>query len=413
MNEPSMKLTSCPATTVLVGRQPIYGRNMELFAYELLFRGDETNQATILDGDHATAQVVLNAFSEIGLDQIVNGYLAFVNITRSFLVEGHCLSLPKERVVLEVLETIAPDREVVTALTNLVHTGYQIALDDFVYQTSLQSLVDLAKIIKVDVLALSREAIQVHVQTLRQYPVKLLAEKVETHEDFRFCRDMGFDYFQGYFFCKPNIVRAHRIPGSRLAVLTLLAELQDPDVRIQRIQEIIKQDLSLSYKILKYVNSAFFSLPRKVDSINQAVCMVGLERLKIWTSLLLLSKIEEKPLLLLMLAVTRAKMCEQLALAQREPRTDQYFTVGLLSVLDGLFDQSMEELVASLPLATEIVQALLHREGLLGETLACVVAYEQGDWEVVTRYGVPLDVVKKAFLEAVTWTTTLLPLLEK
>jgi len=192
--------------TAFVGRQPIYGRSIDVFAYELLFRNDEVNRASFMDGNAATAQVMLNTFVEIGLDHIVDHHLAFINLTRDFVLGNYCIALPKDRVVLEVLENMGVDQELIDALNRLSGLGYRIALDDFVYHESLKPLVELADIIKVDVLALDRKTVAEHVEILRQYPVKLLAEKVETHEEFEFCRDLGFDYFQGYFFCKPKII---------------------------------------------------------------------------------------------------------------------------------------------------------------------------------------------------------------
>ncbi len=397
--------------TALVGRQPIYGREVDVFAYELLFRNSEVNQASFVDGDMATAQVMLNAFMEIGIDNIVDQHLAFINLTRGFIVAGHCFALPKDRVVLEVLETVEVDEDVITALTRLSKEGYRIALDDFVYHESLQPLVDLADIIKIDVMELDRETIKEHVRILRQQPVKLLAEKVETHEDFEFCKELGFDHFQGYFFCKPKIIMVKRIPANRMATLTLLAQLQDPSLEISKLEGIIKQDLSLSYKVLRYVNSAFFALPKKMDSINQAVCMVGMERLKTWASLIILASMEDKPIALVVTAIVRGKMCEKLAVAHGKADPEQYFTVGLFSVLDGLFDRPMDDIVQSLPLSEEVHQALVKREGTLGSTLECVLAYERGDWDFVCGSGMNLEATRTSYLEAISWTSSMLPLL--
>ena len=412
MAEAAASTTGTDTHTAFVGRQPIYGRSIDVFAYELLFRSNEINQASFMDGDAATAQVMLNTFVEIGLDRIVDHHLAFINLTRDFVLGNYCVALPKDRVVLEVLENMDVDEELMEALQRLSGLGYRIALDDFVYHESLRPLVELADIIKVDVLELDRETVMQHVEILRQYPVKLLAEKVETHEEFEFCLDLGFDYFQGYFFCKPKVISAKPMPANRMAVLALLTQLQDPTIEISQLERIIQKDLSLGSEVLRYINSAFFEMPKQIDSINQAVYTVGADRLRMWASLLMLARIEEKPVELFVTAIVRARMCEQLALARHVREVDQYFTVGLFSILDGLLDQPMADIIPTLPLEREIRQALLDGQGLLGMTLACVLAYERGDWDAVLSHGVEVETVKAAYLEAISWASYITPLLK-
>ncbi|MDA0738921.1 MAG: HDOD domain-containing protein [Nitrospirae bacterium] len=400
------------SNVAFVGRQPIYGRSIDVFAYELLFRNNEVNRASFTDGDAATAQVMLNTFVEIGLDHIVDHHLAFINLTRDFVLGNYCVALPKDRVVLEVLENMGVDQELMDALQRLSKLGYRIALDDFVYHESLKPLVEIADIIKVDVLELDRETVAEHVKILRQYPVKLLAEKVETHEEFEFCRDLGFDYFQGYFFCKPNVISAKPMPVNRMAILALLTQLQNPTIEISQLERIIQEDFSLGAQVLRYINSAFFEMPKQIDSIDQAVYMVGTDRLRTWASLLMLARIEDKPVELFVTAIVRARMCEQLALVHHVRDVDQYFTVGLFSILDGLLDQPLEDIIPTLPLGLDIQEGLVHKKGSLGMTLDCVLAYERGDWDSVLCHGVEVETAKAAYLEAISWTSNLVPLLK-
>lgn len=412
MIEVSASSKAVDSNVAFVGRQPIYGRSIDVFAYELLFRNNEINRASFTDGDAATAQVMLNTFVEIGLDHIVDHHLAFINLTRDFVLGNYCVALPKDRVVLEVLENMGVDQELMNALQRLSKLGYRIALDDFVYHESLKPLVEIADIIKVDILELDRETVAEHVKILRQYPVKLLAEKVETHEEFEFCRDLGFDYFQGYFFCKPNVISAKPMPVNRMAILALLTQLQNPTIEISQLERIIQEDFSLGAQVLRYINSAFFEMPKQIDSIDQAVYMVGTDRLRTWASLLMLARIEDKPVELLVTAIVRARMCEQLALAYQVRDVDQYFTVGLFSILDGLLDQPLEDIIPTLPLGLDIQEALVHKTGSLGMTLDCVLAYERGDWDTVLCHGVEVETVKAAYLEAISWTSYLVPLLK-
>ncbi|HLA75596.1 MAG TPA: HDOD domain-containing protein [Gammaproteobacteria bacterium] len=388
---------------VFVGRQPIYNQNLEVFAYELLFRTSKTNRAEFKDADQATSQVILNTFMEIGLDNIVGEKLAFINLTRSFVLGNYFLPLPQTRIALEILEDIKVDEQLIEAVRALAAQGYIIALDDFVYHEDLRPLVDVADIIKIDVLALGRDKLQEHVTILRTYPVKLLAEKVETQSDFEFCKKLGFDYFQGYFFCQPNVVQGQRIPTNRLATLQLLAKLQDPHTEVHELELLVSQDVAMSYKLLRCINSAFYKLPRKVESIRQALVILGNKWLKTWASLILLSSIDNKPHELMQTALVRAKMSETLATALQQDNKESFFTVGLFSVLDALMDNSMEEVLKSLPMSDEIAHALLDRAGMLGKILDCVIKYERGEWDGLDCIGLEHDKITHAYLEALAW----------
>lgn len=392
---------------IFVGRQPIYDARLKVHAYELLFRGGDTNRADVLDGDQATSQVIVNTFMEIGLDQIVGEHLAFLNLTRSFLVEERTDVLPPDRVVLEVLEGIEPDEEVQAGIRRLADQGYQIALDDFLYHESLRPLVELAHLIKIDIMGMDRDAIREHVRQLAPYDIPLLAEKVETREEFEFCKSLGFRYFQGYFFCKPNVVRGQRMPSNRLATLRLLSRIQDPDVSARELEELISHDVTLSYKILRYINSAAMALPRKVESIHQAVVYLGQQAIKNWVTLLSLAGLEDKPMELLVTAMVRAKMCEELARAGGHRNTQVYFTVGLFSALDAMMDRPLEELLDELPLSESVREALLNREGHLGHALHCVLAYERADWDEVNCSRLGTQVVRDAYLTAVRWAESI------
>ena len=196
--------------------------------------------------------------------------------------------------VLEVLEDVPPDAEVLAGLSAYVREGYLVALDDFVFDESLRPLIELAHVIKIDLMALSRGELEEHVRLLRAYDVKLLAEKVETEEEFEFCKQLGFDYFQGYFLARPNIVQGTQLPPNRLGLLQLLAKLQDPKVEVSDLEEIIGHDAALGYKLLRYLNSAFFALPREVESLRAAVIYLGTQTIQRWASLLLLARLDER-----------------------------------------------------------------------------------------------------------------------
>ncbi len=388
---------------IFIGRQPIYDRQQGVYAYELLFRSAQQNVANIVDGDRATSEVIVNTFMEIGLNNIVGDRLAFINLTRAFFVDETTISLPRDRVVLELLEDIEADEEVVAGVERLCRQGYSIALDDFIYHESLQPLVELADIIKIDIMALDQDEIRDHVTQLRKHPLRLLAEKVETREEFDFCMALGFDYFQGYFFAQPKIIRSQRLPNNRLAILKLMSRLQDPDISPEELESHIAQDVTFSFKILRYVNSAAIALPRTIESIQQAVVILGLKTIRSWATLLAMSQIDDKPTELVVTAMIRGKMAENMARARKESDTDVYFTVGLFSALDALMDNTMEEILTQLPLADHIREALLYRRGSHGKTLGCVLAYERGDWENIHCEALKPAEIRDAYLSAVRW----------
>ena len=241
-------------------------------------------------------------------------------------------------------------------------------------------------------------------KNLNSSTVRLLAEKVETQEEYEICKELGFDYFQGYFFCKPKIVTGQRAPANRITIINLLAKLQDSGVRIEELEELISQDLALSYRLLKYINSAAFALRREVDSIHHAIVMLGLNTIRSLANLMLMSNIDDKPQDLLVIAIVRARMCEELSLHVDKKMKDTYFTAGLFSVIDALMDSSMEDIVSQLPLSTELKDALLEQKGTVGEALKCCIAFERADWENVQFQNVDEQAIQKAYFDAVIWS---------
>ncbi len=385
-----------------LARQPIYDRKLHVFAYELLYRSDTLNQANITDGDQATSEVIVNAVLEIGLEHIVGHRPAFINMTRGFLTGALPLPLLKEKVVLEVLEDISADKELVAGLEHLAESGYVIALDDFTYRPDLKRLIEIAHIVKLDVLALEPDDLSAHVDLLRDYNVKLVAEKVETQDELARCRALGFDYYQGNFFCQPDMVTGKRLGGNRLVLVKLVAQLQDPTVDTDEVELLIVQDASLAYRLLRYINSAFYALESRVTSIRHAIILLGPETIKKWASLLLMVRLgENKPHELIVTGMVRAKMCEIIGAVDANRTPDQYFTVGLFSILDALMDMPLPKVLEKLPLAEDTNMALTRRSGELGEVLRDVLDYEKGAQG--TRNDTDADIYQNAYLDAIKW----------
>lgn len=388
----------------LVGRQPIYRGDMSFYAYELLWRQPGLHQVTRMNSDKATAEVFLHTFLDIGLDQVVGPNLAFINVTAHFLLNGYCSLLPPERVVLEVLEDIEPDEALLGAIAELSRNGYRIALDDFAYKEHLRPLVELAHIVKIDMREVDRSDLKRQVEFFRQFGVKLVAEKVETYEEYDQCRSLGFDFFQGFFFCRPQVIGQHQIPVNRMTALRVVAKLQDPAILAAEAEEAVNQDLAISYKLLRYVNSSWIALKQEVHSVRHAVALVGTRRICDWASIMLLAKVDNKPRELVITAMVRARMCERLGHVMGAKDSDQFFTVGLFSVLDALLDQPMAKVLEDLPLSSEIKEALIDGKGRMGAALACIYTYERGLWDEIRCENLSADEIRDAYVESIEWT---------
>jgi EAL and modified HD-GYP domain-containing signal transduction protein len=386
-----------------VGRQPIYRDGVDVFAYELFSRDNELNRAAFTDGDRATAELLLNTFVEIGLDQVVGPNIAFVNVTRNFVLSEYCALLPKGRVVLEIGVDTTVDQPLLDALSRLSKTGYSIALDNFVYRDELLPLLSIASIVKIDIRAMDLPAIAMQT-SVRDLGVKLLAQKVETHEEYRYCKQLGFDYYQGYFFCKPQIVSQRKIPANRLSTLHLLAKLHDPQISIAELELAVGQNLAISYRILRYLNSPMHALPRQVESLRHGIALVGTRLISHWASMILLESIEEKPRELMITSMVRAHMCRQLGAAMHQRNLDQFFTAGLLSLVDAVVDRPMTEVLELLSLVDDIKDAILHRKGIVGAALKCVEAYERCDWDQTACGNLDGSKIREAYLSSVGWS---------
>lgn len=388
---------------VFVARQPIYSRELDVIGYELLFRSNTNNQAMITDGDEATSQVIINSLIEIGLQNLVGNLPAYINVTRQYVVDKLPFPLATQQVVLEILEDIAPDVDVIESLREITQDlGYHIALDDFVYDETKRPMMQYATVVKIDVMALGPDNTAHQVDQLKPFNVKLVAEKVETQEEFQLYKDMGFDYFQGYFFCKPMIVQGQRTPNSRLSILRLVARLQDPDISFAELESLVANDVSMSYRILRYINTAAFGFAKKVESIKQAIALLGLKTIKTWVTIIAMSQIDDKPYELMITSIVRGKMCELLAEAINEKR-DADFIVGLFSTLDALMDKPIDDVLNEIPLSDEVNHAILEQRGSLGKLLKCVISHEQGDWVDLDELGLDSKAIQTAYFNAIRW----------
>lgn len=390
---------------IFVARQPIYDRQLELVGYELLYRDNEQCRARFDNGAQASSRLITNTFMGFGLENIVGSNPAFINLTHDFFVNDQPIPMSREQVVLEVREELLPAEQVLTGLQQLAAKGYTIALDDFVYKPELEPLLQLAHIVKIDLGELGREGLAEQAEICRRHEVKLLAEKVETPSDMEFCRELGFDYFQGFFFCKPQLVKTKNQPANRSVILQILQKLQDAGADVPELEKVIIQDVALTYKLLRYLNCATYALRREINSVREALMLIGTEQVKKWAILLLMSSYDnDKPQELIATAMVRARMCELLA-EKHSPSldTEQAFTVGLFSTLDAVMDTPMENLLDTISLNSQIKFALLDCEGPQGHLLRQVLRYEKGQWSALDIDGISSTDFALAYLGAVQW----------
>lgn len=392
-------------SSVFVGRQAIYAGDLKTYAYELLFRSSEMNFADVTDGESATAQLLMNAFTEIGLDRLVGDAPAFINVPESFLLLGHCSVLPIDRVVIEVLEDTRPTPEVLAAIKKLKTQGYTIALDDFVLGPELLPLVALADIVKVELPAISQDDLPRHVEQLRKFNLRLLSEKVESAEEFEFCKSLGFDYYQGYFFSRPSVVSGKKLPSNRLAMVRLIAQLQDPEVDFEEVVEIIQAEPAIAIRLLRFANSASMAMKRKIESIRHAATMAGLSRIKTIGSLVALSELgNEKPKEVIQMVLIRAKMAELLAYDSHLASSESAFLTGLFSGLEIMLNVPLADALEMASISEAIREAVNSRAGDLGMILNCVLNYEIGDWDNVSCGDLSNAKIRKAYLKAIEWS---------
>ena len=394
--------TSRLIAEVVVARQPIFDRSLTVIGYELLFRGGAAHGQPVIDSaEQATARVVVNSMTEIGLEELVGDRPAWVNLTRDFLLGGMTHALPAERVMLEIVEDQLVDDQLVARVAELRQQGYRFALDDFDMDTCSDALLGLTDVVKLDVLALGREGLRNMIARLRPYALTLAAEKLETREDYDFAVELGCELFQGYFFCRPELVRGRRIDADRLRLLEVLAALQDASVDLHTLEAIIVRDVGLSYRLLRYINSAFFGLRQPVRSIGQALALLGLESLRRWASLSMFAGIVGKPAELTVTALIRARFCE-LAGAHLLDRANsaELFTLGLFSVIDALMDIPLGEVLDRIPFPQDMRDALISHDGDKGLLLACITALEVGD---VDHAETIIPNVNELYLAALAW----------
>jgi EAL and modified HD-GYP domain-containing signal transduction protein len=402
--QPDPLATAQSHVEVFVARQPIYDAAMAVVAYELLYRrSPRASTAEVTDPGQATLQVVTNAALEIGLERLAGGLPIHVNFPEELLVAVPDLPLRPELVVIEVLEDVRGDPKVIEGIKALRARGHRIALDDYSPQVSDPSLLEFADIAKLEISHVEAPELARLVKELKARGLELIAEQVETVEQFEHCIELGFDAFQGNFLQHPQTFRAKRVPSNRLSTLRLVASLQSADYSLDEVELQLSQNVSMSYHVLRCINSSYYNLPRKIDSIRQAIVILGVESLRQLCALLCLQGFDDRPPSLYIHAMTRARMCEQLGRLGGAKDCGPFFITGLFSLLGALVGMPTQKIVEELPLSAAVAQALVAGEGALGEALQCTRAYERAAWNHVVYGAVPPHLIRAAYVDALFW----------
>jgi c-di-GMP-related signal transduction protein len=402
---------------VYLGRQPILDRGRNVVGYELLFRSSLANFCDLSDDVMATSQVIVNAVLGVGLDRLLGGKPAFINFDRTLLLGDWSTLLPPEKCVIEILETVAPDREVLAACHNLRQQGYALALDDCLDDERTAAFAPFVDILKVDFLQTSAAQQQTLARRYQKLKIRMVAEKVETEADFRRALQSGYTYFQGYFFARPTVLQAARVPASQMSGLRLIKQIQREELDFRAIEDLIRCDVSFSHSLLTYLNSAAFTWADRVESVRHGLLLLGSAELRKWAWMASLSSLgQSRPRVLMAQVLMRGRFCEAIACSARLSLGESDpFLLGMFSLLDAILGRPLQGILDDLNISRNIRNALLGvaEEGdLLSLVLRIVKSYEVGDWREVEAaakvIGISCDDLLTCYMGALSWADAVL-----
>ena len=397
---------------VYIARQPIFDRNLKIYGYELLYRNNMTNAFSHMDDDQATSELIYNSFLVFGLDALTDGTKAFINFSKDLVNSDVPLMLPKESVVIEILERERATAPIIDACKKMRELGYTLALDDFSLDEDNSPLLEIVDIIKVEFPAIDI-ANQAKLIKKHKNKVKFLAEKIETREEYQIAKEIGYDYFQGYFFCKPAMINSKDIVSLNSNLFDIIAELNQTDPDFAKISDIFKSDLGLSYKLLKLVNSAYIGARYKIKSIQHALTFLGSKELYQWISLMLLKDLQTvENAELITQSLVRGKLMAYLASETNKGEScADYFFTGVFSELNTLLNKDMIDVLSGLPLPDNVKEALLGHNNEQRHFLDCVISYESAQWKQIGNQY-PMNLIGSErfatrYIDALTWVNGL------
>nr|WP_319492500.1 HDOD domain-containing protein [uncultured Desulfobacter sp.] len=384
---------------IFVARQPVFTLDKKIFGYELLFRLSLDNVFPYIDGSTATSGVLSNTFFSFGINEVLAGKPGMINFTRNLLLKQIPMLFPKEHIIIEILEDIAPDPEIIDTLKMLKTKGFRIALDDFVYDRKFNEMILLCDMIKFDIIATPLDSLAPVLKFLgnKLKHIIPLCEKVETYEEFEQAKAMGFQLFQGYFFAKPEVLSRRSLSSNQVSNLKLLNEISKQEPALDAIENMIKKDMDISFKLLAFINSAYFKRLTAVDTIKDAIIFLGLQKLKKFITVLVVSNINPgKPDELIRFSIIKARMCEQCAhIIKTRFTPDELFTVGLFSNIDSILDIPMEDILEKINLSEKIKNALLGQDLMFRRLNDLIINFKRGNWDYVTFKGEDSQLIQK------------------
>jgi c-di-GMP-related signal transduction protein len=391
-------------------RQPILDVNKNLFAYELLFRDSLENVFPEIDANEATSKLIESQLN-IGVEDFTGDKPAFINFTLDTLIKKYPTMIHQDHIVVEILETVQPGKKLLNECKLLKEGGYTIALDDYVHQNVWRHFYPYIDIIKIDFMDTTYEQMEEIKVAIKGFPqIKLLAEKVETLEEYETALEMGFSYFQGYFFSKPEVVKSKALSPAQLTLAELLYETSKPDFDLSKITTVFERDVSLAYKLLRYSNSAVFKRRAEIATIKQGLIVLGIKELKKFLSVLFAAQVgSDKPAELMKLSMTRARFAELIAQSHGQDSSTAFLT-GMMSLIDAILDEPIESIMKKLPLSEAIKEALINNKGVLADYVAIIKCFEQADWaksdKLIAKLGLDKEEMPSLNHEAMQWANT-------
>ncbi len=397
-----------------VVRQPIFDQRQRVSGYQLCFRLPDESGFAYADDDFDAQSVISHSLHVFGFDELTQSKKAFINLTRSLLVQQSAMLLPPDKVVIEILDPVSSDDEILRSCQALKQGGYALALGSYALRPGHEQLINLANIIRVDFATESAEVRRAAALRFIPRRIQLLAEGLASHDEFKEAASLGYELFQGFFFCQPEVIAREDIAGNKVNYLRLMREINQPEVDFDRVEQIIKQDVALSVKLLRYINSAWFGLSNRVKSIRHALVLLGVNVVRQWALLVAVTGLGyDKPSELVTTSLVRANFCERLApMIQMKGREPDLFLVGLFSALDALTGRPMDDLLAELAVPGEVRDALLGRPNRLNDVFCLVQAYERGDWKGVSSSARALpieeDALPDVYEQSIAWANQVL-----
>lgn len=396
---------------IFIARQGIYDKNGKVVAYELLYRNSMENSYNPLIEDEVSTYKVIENISSFGLDILTNKKRAFVNFSEALIMKDIATLLPKENVVIEVLETVNPSEEIINKLLSLKDLGYYIALDDVVEVEHIVKFIGVIDIVKVDFRLATSEARKKIAYICNKYNIDMLAEKVETSEELNEAKGLGYIYFQGYYYSKPSIFLGKDIAVKNTSIFMLLVELIKENYDIDKVEYIMKTDVALTYKFLKFINSSYFNFLQEIKSIRQAIILIGRAELRKWLSILTVVEMSSINDGYANIIIIRAKFCEEIANIISPNYAPQAFMVGLFSNMHQMIEKNIDYVVKELPLNSEIKNALLGEQNILKDILDLALAYENVDSDKITemrkKMSINEDLLWRIYSKSIEWCSNI------